>query len=261
MKKTLLSIFLLASTAVGFAQQAEKLDRGVVAMKTENGVFLSWRALGEDAFGTGFDIYRDGVKITSEPIKSVTNYVDAAGTASSKYVVKAVLDGDVKEESKETSVWGDQFLRLHLDRPANCSRTKASYTPNDCSVGDVDGDGQYELFVKWDPSNSQDNSINGTTGDVLIDCYRLDGTKLWRINLGQNIRAGAHYTQFMVYDFDGDGKAEMICKTAPGTKDGTGKNVIMGSDDPTKSYVNSKGHIISGPEYLTVFNGLTGAEI
>ena len=261
MKKTLLSIFLLASAATGFAQQAEKLDRGVVAMKTDNGVFLSWRSLGEDAFGTGFDIYRDGVKITAEPIKSVTNYVDAEGTESSKYVVKAVLDGAVKEESKETAVWGDQYLRLKLDRPGKCSRTNATYTPNDCSVGDVDGDGQYELFVKWDPSNSHDNSENGGTGDVLIDCYRLDGTKLWRINLGQNIRAGAHYTQFMVYDFDGDGKAEMICKTAPGTKDGTGKNVIMGSDDPTKSYVNSKGHIISGPEYLTVFNGLTGAEI
>ncbi len=261
MKKTLLSIFLLASTAMGFAQQAEKLDRGVVAMKTESGVFLSWRALGGDEFGTGFDIYRDGVKITAEPIKSVTNYVDAAGTASSKYVVKAVLDGAVKEESKETAVWGDQFLRLHLDRPANCSRTNATYTPNDCSVGDVDGDGQYEIFVKWDPSNSHDNSENGGTGDVLIDCYRLDGTKLWRINLGRNIRAGAHYTQFMVYDFDGDGKAEMMCKTAPGTTDGKGKNVIMGSDDPAKSYINSKGHVIDGPEYLTVFDGLTGAEI
>ncbi len=262
MKKTLLSIFLLASTAAGFAQQAEKLDRGAIAIKTEGGVFLSWRSLTTDPFGTTFDIYRDGVKINDTPYNATTNYVDPDGTTSSVYSIVAVTDAAVVVPSSENvSVWTDPYLRIKLDRPANCSRTNASYTPNDCSVGDVDGDGQYELFVKWDPSNSHDNSENGGTGDVLIDCYRLDGTKLWRINLGRNIRAGAHYTQFMVYDFDGDGKAEMICKTAPGTKDGNGKNVIMGSDDPSASYINSKGQIISGPEYLTVFNGLTGAEI
>ncbi|MDE6157874.1 MAG: Por secretion system protein, partial [Muribaculaceae bacterium] len=140
------------------------------------------------------------------------------------------------------------------------------YSPNDCSVGDVDGDGRYEIFVKWDPSNSHDNSEGGYTGNVYIDCYTLEGEKLWRIDLGQNIRAGAHYTQFMVYDFDGDGRAEMVCKTAPGTKDGDGKYVIMGNDDPTKSYVSDnsgtrRGQVISGPEYLTIFNGATGAEI
>ncbi len=277
MKKTLLSVFLLGATVAGFAQQAEKLDRGVVAMKTESGVFLSWRALGEDAFGTGFDIYRDGVKITSEPIKSVTNYVDANGTATSKYVVKAVVDGTVKEESKETAVWGDQFLRLHLDRPASgvsapggkeqmsSGNYTYTYTPNDCSVGDVDGDGEYEIFVKWDPSNSADNSHRRHTGNVYIDCYKLDGTKLWRIDLGRNIRAGAHYTQFMVYDLDGDGKAELACKTAPGTIDGQGKAVLMGNDKVTDDYRTQSGDntgtIRTGSEYLTVFNGLTGAEI
>ncbi|MCM1520637.1 MAG: LamG domain-containing protein [Lachnoclostridium sp.] len=260
MKKTLLTFALLGSMAFGAAAdvQKEKLDRGVVAMKTDSGVFLSWRSLEEDPFGCGFDIYRDGVKITAEPINSVTNYVDADGTASSKYVIKTVLNGADIEESKAVTTWADQYLRLKLDRPTGSGCT---YSPNDCSVGDVDGDGQYEIFVKWDPSNSHDNSQNGNTGNVYIDCYTLEGQKLWRVDLGQNIRAGAHYTQFMVYDFDGDGKAEMICKTAPGTKDANGKAVLMGSDKVTDSYVNSKGHIITGPEYLTVFNGQTGAEV
>ena len=93
-----------------------------------------------------------------------------------------------------------------------------TYSANDMSVGDVDGDGQYEYVVKWDPSNSKDVSQVGYTGPVYIDTYELDGTLLYRIDLGVNVRAGAHYTQFLVYDFDGDGRSEMMFKTAPGTK-------------------------------------------
>lgn len=257
------------------APQAEKLDRGVIAVKTSSGVFVSWRSLESDAPAMTFDVYRDGVKVNAEPIKGGTNLQDPAGTAGSKYVVKACLAGADVETSRETPVEADVYKRIKLDRPAggtfagNSSMGTSDYpltddydySPNDCSVGDVDGDGEYEIFVKWDPSNSRDNSLNGNTGNVYIDCYKMDGTKLWRIDLGRNIRAGAHYTQFMVYDFDGDGRAELACKTAPGTIDGTGKKVVMGSDDPDKSYVNGKGHVISGPEYLTVFDGLTGAEL
>lgn len=262
MRKTLLScLALVASGGIACATVAgpmgESLDRGVIAMKTSSGVFVSWRSLTNDAKDLTFDVYRDGTKVNTTPITAGTNFTDPAGTTSSTYKIVA-SDGS---ESKLTSVEGDVYKRLHLDRPAKDPRTNASYTPNDCSVGDVDGDGEYEIFVKWNPSNSHDNSENGGTGNVLIDCYKLDGTKLWRIDLGQNIRAGAHYTQFMVYDFDQDGKAEMMVKTAPGTKDGTGKYVVINNDDPTISYINTKGHVISGPEYLTVFNGLTGAEI
>jgi rhamnogalacturonan endolyase len=158
-------------------------------------------------------------------------------------------------------------MTLALDRPAT-GTLGGEYSPNDCSVGDVDGDGEYEIFVKWDPSNSKDNSQSDKTDKVFIDCYKLNGTKLWRIDLGVNIRAGAHYTQFMVYDFDGDGKAEMICKTAPGSMDGIGKYVNQAaSDDNIKTADNSKdwrtsaGRINGGQEYLTVFNGQTGEAI
>lgn len=129
-----------------------------------------------------------------------------------------------------------------------------TYSANDASAGDLDGDGQYELIVKWDPSNSKDNSQSGYTGEVFIDAYKLNGTRLWRISLGKNIRAGAHYTQFMVYDLDGDGKAEIAMKTADGTRDGTG--IVIG--DASKDYRNSSGYVLSGPEFLTIFNGQTG---
>ena len=271
MRKLFLSCLVFAaSMTAGMAQQAETLGRGAVAVKTADGVYLSWRSLTEDPAGTAFDVYRDGVKVNGEPVSNTTNYVDAQGTATSKYVIKAVnAAGQVTGESAETSVWADGYLKLHLDRPEGGTTPDGvsyTYSPNDCSVGDVDGDGEYEIIVKWDPSNSHDNSERGAyTGNVYIDGYKMDGTKLWRIDLGRNIRAGAHYTQFMVYDLDGDGRAELACKTAPGTIDGQGKAVLMGDDKVTDDYRTASGSnmgiITSGPEYLTVFNGLTGAEI
>lgn len=270
MRKIFLSCLMLAASwTAGMAKQAEYLDRGVVAVKTAGGVYISWRSLATDDKALAFDIYRDGVKVNTAPVTQSTNFSDAGGTENSKYVVKALLGNTVQESSKETSVWADGYLRLHLDRPSEGTTPSGeayTYSPNDCSVGDVDGDGEYEIFVKWDPSNSHDNSENGYTGNVFIDCYKLDGTKMWRIDLGRNIRAGAHYTQFMVYDFDGDGKAELACKTAPGTIDGQGNAVLMGSDKVTDDYRGTSGShttgvIIKGSEYLTVFSGLTGAEL
>ena len=249
--------------------QAETLDRGAIAVKAVSGTFVSWRSLLSDSPAMTFDVYRDGVKINQNPITGGTNISDASGTVSSKYVIKALVDGQVVETTPEISVEEGAYKKVTLDRPAagtTPSGENYTYTPNDCSVGDVDGDGQYEMFVKWDPSNSKDNSQNGYTGNVYIDCYRLDGTKLWRVDLGRNIRAGAHYTQFMVYDFDLDGKAEMIVKTAPGTVDGNGKAVLMGSDKVTDDYRSTSGShttgvILNGPEYLTVFRGIDGGEI
>ncbi len=139
------------------------------------------------------------------------------------------------------------------DRPQT-NRRQYTYSPGDASVADLDGDSQYEIILKWDPSNARDNAQDGFTGNVILDAIELDGTRLWRINLGKNIRSGAHYTQFLVYDFDGDGKAEMACKTADGTIDGKGK--VIG--DSTKDFVNDRGRILDGPEYLTIFNGETG---
>ena len=278
--KILLSFLLMAAWQPIGAQmpQQEVLNRGVVAVKTSSGVFVSWRYLGTDSPSAGFNIYRDGEKLNSEPITTSTNYVDAGGTLSSTYVVKRVDYGSETDASEETGVWDTFYKKIKLQRPpsgvtppytvTNSGNEENypngqfySYTPNDCSAGDVDGDGEYEIIVKWDPSNSRDNSFYGYTGEVYLDCYKMDGTQLWRINLGRNIRAGAHYTQFMVYDLDGDGKAEVACKTAPGTIDGQGKAVLMGDDTEDLDFRNSRGMVITGTEYLTVFNGETGAEI
>ena len=263
--------------------QMEKLDRGLVVVPTSGTAnFISWRLLGtDDKANTTFDLLRDGVVIASNLSK--TNYQDAQGSATARYQVVTKVNGTETETSAELMPWGKKFLSLKLDRPQGGTDTKWTntdasvgpmnatygYYPNDMSVGDVDGDGQYELFLKWESTHAQDNSRSlGATGNTFIDCYRLDGSRLWRIDLGQNIRDGAHYTQFMVYDFDGDGKAEMMCKTATASKDGQGNYVNQAATDAsikqhdnTKDYRNSGGHILQGPEYLTVFDGQTGKAI
>ncbi|RAI94671.1 rhamnogalacturonan endolyase [Paenibacillus pabuli] len=239
------------------ARQMEFLDRGVVAVKTGTGVFVSWRLLGTEGSNVSFNVYRDGTKVNASPITNSTNLQDASGTSSSKYTVRAVVSGTEQAASAAASVWGNNYLSVPLSIPAGGTTPDGvayTYSANDASAGDVDGDGEYELIVKWDPSNSKDNSQSGYTGEVFIDAYKLNGTRLWRISLGKNIRAGAHYTQFMVYDLDGDGKAEVAMKTADGTKDGTG--VVIG--DASKDYRNSSGYVLSGPEFLTIFNGQTG---
>nr|WP_167483800.1 rhamnogalacturonan lyase [Paenibacillus xylanexedens] len=235
----------------------EFLDRGVVAVKTGTGVFVSWRLLGTEGSNVSFNVYRDGTKVNATPITNSTNLQDASGTSSSKYTVRAVVSGTEQAASAAASVWGNNYLSVPLNVPAGGTTPDGvayTYSANDASAGDLDGDGEYELIVKWDPSNAKDNSQSGYTGEVFIDAYKLNGTRLWRISLGKNIRAGAHYTQFMVYDLDGDGKAEVAMKTADGTKDGTG--VVIG--DASKDYRNSSGYVLSGPEFLTVFNGQTG---
>ena len=256
----------------------EKLDRGTVAVKTNDGVYLSWRLLGTESLtNQAFDIYRDSEKIYTTGEHDATCYTDSKGTADNKYTV--VPKGEAIDKTEAVDVWTTNttykgrsvaYKDIAFKVPDGGKMPKDeeyTYTANDMSVGDLDGDGEYEYIVKWDPSNSKDNSVKGYTGNVYLDAYELDGTLLWRIDLGVNIRAGAHYTQYMVYDFDGDGKSEVILKTAPGSKDGegnyvskAGKNITKGDDK--KDYRNSSGLLMGkdgGPEYLTVFNGETGA--
>jgi large repetitive protein len=238
-------------------RQAEYLDRSPVAIQTEAGVYVGWRMLGLDPESIAFNLYRDGAKINAAPIQGSTNFVDAAGTASSKYQLKSVVEGVEKKASAEFGIWQTNYLAVPLQKPADdVTKDGQPYTYNagDASVGDLDGDGVYEIVMLWNPSNAKDNSQSGYTGLVYMDAYKLDGTRLWRIHLGPNIRAGAHYTQFMVYDLDGDGKAEVSFKTADGTIDGTGQ--VIGKADV--DYRNSTGYVLLGNEYLTVFDGLTG---
>ncbi|MBR4627626.1 MAG: carbohydrate-binding protein [Ruminococcus sp.] len=261
--------------------RVEKLNRGVSAAYTGSGVLVSWRLLATDNEQTTFDLWRITpadvrTKLGTFTMKDASNYFDKDGTAADKYTIDTYVNGECTEfaqfstnYSTKNSGQSGAYFDINTQTPPGGTTPDGvayTYTENDCSVGDVDGDGEYEVIVKWDPSNSHDNADAGYTGNVIIDCYKLDSTLLWRIDLGKNIRAGAHYTQFMVYDFDGDGKAEMICKTADGTKDGAGNVIGNGNADyrdSTKmklrdgSYAPS-GRILSGPEYLTLFDGQTG---
>ncbi|HEY9107946.1 MAG TPA: rhamnogalacturonan lyase [Roseateles sp.] len=250
---------LLWAVAAVHAQpkQVEKLDRGIVALATANGVFVSWRLLGNDAADVRFNVYRDDRRINAEP-QVLTNLVDAQGRSDSLYTVRAVVAGHEQPASSAATPWSQPYLRIPLQKPEGGTSPDGvayTYEANDGAPADVDGDGQYELIVKWQPTNAHDNSHKGYTGHTFVDAYRLDGTRLWRIDLGPNVRAGAHYTSFVAYDLDGDGKAEVMMKTADGTVDGQGK--VIG--DAKADYRNEAGYVLAGPEFLTVFNGQTGA--
>src|SRR5262249_23008558 len=169
-----------------------------------------WRMLGTDPDSIAFNLYRAAnsgrpVRLNPQPITAVTSFVDSTADAAQAdaYFVRPVLNGREEPTSAPFTLKANTPVRPHLAVPL---QTPAGYVTNDISVGDLDGDGDYELVVKEEQS-PRDNSQRGTTGQPKLAAYKLDGTLLWRIDLGKNIREGAHYTQFMVYDLDGDGRA------------------------------------------------------
>lgn len=257
MKIYLSSLAVLIFTLTANAQrQMEYLDRGVVATPAAPGkVFVSWRLLVTDDDKIGFNVYRfvaggKAKKLNAKPITDVTSWVDnkVDSTQTYRYTIAPVIKGKegLQSNAFELKAHAKAYLSIAL-------KTPAGYAPNDASVADLDGDGEYEIILHQ-TGRGKDNSQAGFTDPPIIQAYKLDGTFLWQINLGKNIREGAHYTQMMVYDLDGDGKAEIALKTADGSMDAKG-NII---GDSSKDWRNERGYILSGPEYLTVFNGLTG---
>ena len=257
--------------------QKESLDRGLVCLKDGDSIIVSWRLLNNEEH-LAFNISANGKQLNDKPISSSTFFKALAPEKEAKIRLTAIDTRKNKRVSSCFTLYQPQqtdYLTIPLTppMPGVAPDGKAYiYSANDASVGDVDGDGAYEVILKWDPSNSHDNSHEGYTGPVYIDCYKLTGQRLWRINLGRNIRAGAHYTQFLVYDFDGDGRSELIVKTADGTRDGSGQVIgdpqanwvtdeyiikhVPGKSKPQTSH--NFGRILKGPEYLTVFEGKTG---
>src|SRR5262245_60095578 len=278
------------ASAQASTYEVENLGRAVVAMRTgDSSVYVGWRLLGTDPADVAFNLYRSTngaapVRLNGAPLTMTTDFVDTGADLAqvNAYSVRPVLRGIELAPSAAFTLAANAaslpYLNVPLQRPAGVNvdvpagnPTQAvTYSPNDASVADLDGDGEYEIVLKWDPSNARDNASAGLSGRQIIDAYELDGTLLWRIDLGRNIRSGAHYTQFMVYDLDGDGRAEVACKTADGTVDGAGR--VIG--DATKDYRSlivltdgilvpatndaRYGKVLAGPEYFTVFDGLTG---
>jgi rhamnogalacturonan endolyase len=240
--------------------------RGVISTPTQHGNIVSWRLLSTDG-AAAFQVYRDGTAV-GDPVTGATTFVDEGAPTDASYAVLPATASTARAAAQATPeslgftpVSGAQAssLDVPLDTPPGGSTPSGSFTydANDASVGDLDGDGEYEIVLKWDPTNAKDNSQSGYTGNVLLDAYELDGTRLWRIDLGRNVRAGAHYTQFQVYDYDGDGSDEVAVRTSDGTRSGTGQVIGSSSAD----HRNSSGYVLSGPEFLTVFRGTDGAEL
>lgn len=284
-------------------RQMEKLNRGLIAIKTDSGTILSWRLFdsednvyGSASKNVSFNIYRDNIKIAS--VKKNTFYTDTETGTS--YSVAPVIDGIEGEKCEPVKVMNNSYFDIPLEKPApetvtfpypytvtdtdgnvTATLTEATYSffPADCSTGDVDGDGEYEIIVKWTSSERDVGEPGGPSysGTVRFAAYKLNGTKLWAndINLGRNVYSSAHTVQFLVYDFDGDGKSEMICQTSLGSTDASGRYVShASSDDAIAAFTDEQneaadyrgvryndGRIISGEEFLTVFNGKTGEAI
>jgi len=253
-------------------RQAEWLDRGVIALSSGDGIFISWRLRADEySSDVKFNIYRNGEKLNSTPL-SVTNYLDAGGKADDTYKVETLL-GSYVISSDETTASDRNYLSIPVQKPADgVNRIGETYTYslNDASVGDLDGDGEYEIIVKWYPSNAIDSSQSALTGPTIFDAYKLDGTLLWRMDMGLNLTSGAHYHQFLVYDFDGDGRSEMFIKTADGTTVYGATNGIfdsskvisqIGKPEDNYKYINDSGKVVGGPEYISIFDGETGEVI
>lgn len=238
---------------------SENLDRGLIAVMADGYGFISWRWQGYESLSVKYNLYKNGEKLNSEPL-SLTNYTDINAKSGDKYQVAPVVDGKEGEKCEEVTILDTSYFDIPIQKPEDgeINGEKYSYVANDASAADLDGDGELELILKWDPSNSKDAASTGFTGECIIDAYKLDGTRLWRINMGKNIRAGAHDTQFMVYDFDGDGAAEMACRTADGTVAGDG--TVIGDADADYAALND-GKNLTGPLYLTVFKGSDGSVI
>ena len=279
MRRTLYISALALVMALQTAIAQEVLQRHVMVVpKSESGsnYLVSWRMLDTDDDYTTFDVLRNGEVVASD-INNSTNFLDTKGSKTAQYSIVTKKKGVEVETSEPVKPWQGIYNTLKLDRPAGGTFHDSEYTysPNDCSVADVDGDGRYEIVVKWEPSNPADNSQGGFTGPTVFDCYKIieaGGTmtaqKLWRIDMGHNIRSGPHYVPFLFYDFDGDGKAEFVVKTGPGTKDGLGNYITEAADedviratDNTKEYLNGGGQVMYGPEFLTVFSGQDGHAI
>lgn len=268
-----MNMLLLVGSIFAFSQpySGEKLSRGLIGIPTEEGMYFSWRMTLEDAAGLQFDLYRSSnggaeVKLNKEPIDRTSDFLDRTVdyTVDNRWTLKATT-GEVATWTRLKGEERNPYLSIPICKPEDgeIAGEPFTYTANDCSVGDLDGDGEYEIILKWSPSNSKRPPQRGFTGNTYLDAYKMDGTRLWRIDLGPNVRSGAATTNFLVFDFDGDGCAEICCKTGDGTVDGLGHQIGDAQvdwrtwDKKSPTY----GKIVNGPEYLTVFEGRTGKEL
>lgn len=246
----------LASSKAVKLSQMEQLGRGVVAVSTEKGMFVSWRMLGTDDTSIKFNVYRDGALVNTQPIEN-TSITDPAGTLTSKYAVVPVINGaEAADQKAEQLAAADKYVSIKVE-------PREGYDINDVSVGDLNGDGEYEFVVRRNPL---DMELATRTCYPLIEAYKLDGTHMWTINIGPN-EINDIDINFLVYDFDGDGRAEVVTRSFEGTIDGTGVEIGDVDGDGETNYESSiakfpdRQYLSAGPEFLSVYDGMTGKEL
>lgn len=242
-------IALLAAVCMmGAAVQAEEsLGRGLVALQRDDGsVFLSWRMLDEDADGQAFTLRRldgpddtDAETISLRNNGAVLNAVDRDVEADADYIyLLSSADSPSRVIDRVEIKTGSEY-RPYLSIPL-----QGDYDFQKIGVGDLNGDGELEYLIKQPDFNTDPYQRPGywkpSTTTYKIEAYSLDGSMLWRHDMGWSIEAGIWYSPWLVYDIDGDGKAEVYCKAGVG--------------DPR----DEKGLVKDGPEYLLKLDGETG---
>lgn len=274
MKKRFLPLFVLGMlSGTASAQRAtDVLDRGLVAVQVkadsklnkEGGIFCSWRMPAEEYYDVKYNIYRDGTKLNSEPL-NVSNYLDKSGSTSSSYQVQAVVRGVPQQMSDAVTPWANNYLEVQMDH----GNLKSTYIPNDACMADVDGDGELEILLKFD--NQEDIAgrwkKGGNNGEyAIIEVYKLNGKRLWWIDLGPNMADFQNNENNIVaYDWDGDGKAEAVLRASDGTVVHKADGTTVEIGDMNADYRPAGGHtggaeffVHEGQEFLLYLNGETG---
>ncbi len=243
-------------------KQAEDLGRGLTAVPSGGGILVSWRYLGTDSADISFNLYRNGEKIAK--ISDTTNYLDENGSSGDTYRVVALSGGVETDDEDTATAWDKEYISIPVKQ-----YDEGDYIVDDASVGDLDGDGEYEIIVRRTPSNYFDQlQTDGTTvtdsrvAYPLIEAYKMDGTYMWTLDIGKN-EANEIDVNFLVYDIDGDGKAEVIMRSYDGMTDGVGNVIGIADADYVQSLQKQKDrqYLSEGNEYLSVFDGETGAEV
>lgn len=256
----LLSLFIFTAKSVSAQRPMEKLDRGLVAQKVSNGVYINWRISPDEWYDTYYKIYRDGNLIYTTTTSEASNYIDISGNTNSVYTISSVKNGIESGQSKSTPVLTNGYLEIPLRQLG-----KSGYTPNDATAADLDGDGQYEIILK---RLNLDYTVGNDSNFTYFEAYKLDGTLLWSIDVGPNILSSSGVEiDIAAFDFDGDGKAEVFMRTSEGTIFGDGTKIGDTDGDGITNYrysvVQSPNmqYMNEGPEFLSLIDGETGKEL
>ncbi|MCR5070162.1 MAG: hypothetical protein K6A78_10300 [Prevotella sp.] len=249
------------------------MKRGLVAINLSlsrgSGNLVSWRARAYDNRNYKFRLYygTNATTINStlnsgDFIIGKTNFAHSSGSTSTYYRLEVYNENNEIVERDTCKAWSSQVTYIDLEggAPEDIWGRGATYTPNDASICDMDGDGEYEIILKWSPSNEKNVASTGTTSPEYFGCYKMNGKRLWILTGGPNMFSSAHSSSFVAWDYDGDGYGELMIKTGHGAIDGEGKYLSV-DKDPTGNYLNSRGKQESGEEWITVFDGRNGAEL